>query len=122
MKIASSDELEALFDERYHSIRALERHLTANGTRIVKIFLHISKDEQGRRLLERLDAPDKTWKATRADSRSETTGRTTSAPTNTHWRRPVSPTLPGTSFRTTTNRTRGCSSLKSSSTRWKISL
>jgi polyphosphate kinase 2 (PPK2 family) len=65
--IASSDDLDALFDERYHSIRALERHLTANGTRIVKIFLHISKDEQRRRLLERLDTPSKTWKASRSD-------------------------------------------------------
>lgn len=65
--VASSRELDTLFAERYHSIRALERHLTANGTRIVKIFLHISKDEQRRRLLQRLDTPEKTWKASRAD-------------------------------------------------------
>jgi PPK2 family polyphosphate:nucleotide phosphotransferase len=53
--------------ERYHSIRQFERHLTANATRIVKIFLHISKDEQRKRLMARLDDPEKTWKASRSD-------------------------------------------------------
>ena len=58
----------ALWAERLHSIRAFERHLHANGTRFVKIYLHLSKDEQLKRLLERLDDPDKTWKASRADA------------------------------------------------------
>lgn len=58
----------ALWAERLHSIRAFERHLHANGTRFVKIYLHLSKDEQLRRLLQRLDDPDKTWKASRADA------------------------------------------------------
>ena len=57
-----------LWAERLHSIRAFERHLHANGTRFVKIFLHISKDEQLRRLLDRLDDPDKTWKISHADA------------------------------------------------------
>jgi PPK2 family polyphosphate:nucleotide phosphotransferase len=57
-----------LWAERLHSIRAFERHLHANGTRFVKIFLHLSKTEQLRRLLERLDDPDKTWKISRADA------------------------------------------------------
>jgi PPK2 family polyphosphate:nucleotide phosphotransferase len=61
-------DLDALWAERLHSIRALERHLHANGTRFVKIYLHISKDEQLRRLLQRLDTPDKTWKISRADA------------------------------------------------------
>ena len=56
-----------LWAERLHSIHAFERHLHANGTRFVKIFLHLSKDEQLRRLQQRLDDPDKTWKASRAD-------------------------------------------------------
>ena len=60
-------ELDDLWAERFHSIRAFERHLTANGTRIVKIFLHISKDEQMRRLQARIDDPEKAWKASRAD-------------------------------------------------------
>lgn len=61
-------DLKALWAERLHSIRAFERHLHANGTRFVKIFLHLSKKEQLRRLLARLDDPDKTWKASRADA------------------------------------------------------
>ena len=60
-------DLDALWAERYRSIRDYERHLHANGTRFVKIFLHISKHEQRRRLLERLDTPDKTWKASHSD-------------------------------------------------------
>jgi len=58
----------ALWAERLHSIRAFERHLHANGARFVKIFLHLSKKEQLRRLLDRLDDPEKTWKASRADA------------------------------------------------------
>ena len=57
-----------LWAERLHSIRGFERHLHANGTRFVKIYLHLSKDEQLRRLLARLDDPDKTWKASQADA------------------------------------------------------
>jgi PPK2 family polyphosphate:nucleotide phosphotransferase len=48
--------------ERYRSITELERHLSVNGTRIVKFFLHLSRDEQRRRLLERIDDPHKNWK------------------------------------------------------------
>jgi PPK2 family polyphosphate:nucleotide phosphotransferase len=52
---------------RYRSIRDLEMHLTANGTRIIKFFLHLSKDEQKNRFLARLDDPDKSWKFSMAD-------------------------------------------------------
>jgi polyphosphate kinase 2 (PPK2 family) len=45
----------------------LERHLTANGTRIVKFFLHLSKDEQRTRFLDRIDTPEKNWKFGQAD-------------------------------------------------------
>jgi polyphosphate kinase 2 (PPK2 family) len=45
----------------------LERHLTGNGTRIIKFFLHLSKDEQRKRFLERIDEPDKNWKFSQAD-------------------------------------------------------
>lgn len=48
--------------QRYRSITNLEQHLQANGTRIVKFFLHLSKDEQCRRFLARIDEPDKNWK------------------------------------------------------------
>src|SRR5208337_4522295 len=52
----------ALWKQRYRSIRDLEDHLHRNGTQIVKIFLHLSKDEQAQRFRARIDAPDKNWK------------------------------------------------------------
>jgi len=60
-------DLAAFFDARMRAIREFERHLGASATRIVKIFLHISKDEQKRRLLDRLDDPEKNWKASMTD-------------------------------------------------------
>ena len=51
-----------IWDQRFASIRDFERHLTRNGVVIRKFFLHVSKDEQLRRFLERLDDPDKNWK------------------------------------------------------------
>lgn len=59
--------LKTLWRERYRSIRDIERHLTGNGTRIVKFFLHLSKEEQRRRFLERIDDPQKNWKFSQAD-------------------------------------------------------
>jgi PPK2 family polyphosphate:nucleotide phosphotransferase len=61
-------DLEDLWAQRLRSIRGLERHLCANGTRLVKIFLHLSKEEQLRRLLDRLDTPEKSWKASHSDA------------------------------------------------------
>jgi PPK2 family polyphosphate:nucleotide phosphotransferase len=58
---------DALWHDRYRSIVDLERHLHANGTRIVKVFLHLSKDEQRKRLLARIDEPEKNWKFSAAD-------------------------------------------------------
>jgi PPK2 family polyphosphate:nucleotide phosphotransferase len=55
------------WNERYKSIRAFEEHLTANGTVIIKFFLHVSKDEQKERFLERIDDPKKNWKFSLAD-------------------------------------------------------
>src|ERR1017187_5838874 len=51
-----------IWEERYRSIVDLEEHLHRNGTRIIKVFLHLSKDEQRKRFLERIDEPDKNWK------------------------------------------------------------
>lgn len=53
--------------DRYRSIVNMERHLHVNGTRIVKIFLHLSKAEQRRRFLARIDEPEKNWKFSLAD-------------------------------------------------------
>jgi len=51
-----------IWDERFQDIRAFERYLHRNGTIVRKFFLHVSKDEQQKRFLERLDNPDKNWK------------------------------------------------------------
>jgi PPK2 family polyphosphate:nucleotide phosphotransferase len=56
-----------IWSGRYRSIVDLEEHLHRNGTRIVKFFLHISKDEQRKRFLERIDEPEKNWKFSEAD-------------------------------------------------------
>jgi len=58
---------DALWAERYRSICGLERHLHANGTRIVKFFLHLSKEEQRKRFLARIDEPEKNWKFSTSD-------------------------------------------------------
>jgi len=58
---------EAIWKRRYQSILDNERHLHRNGTRIVKFFLHISKEEQRKRFLQRIDDPDKNWKFNEAD-------------------------------------------------------
>src|SRR5579871_5405058 len=52
---------------RYQSINDLEKHLHRNGTRVVKFFLHLSKEEQRQRFLARIDDPDKNWKFSLAD-------------------------------------------------------
>ncbi len=57
----------SLWRERYRSIVDLENHLHRNGTRIIKFFLHLSKEEQRKRFLERIDAPEKNWKISLAD-------------------------------------------------------
>ena len=56
-----------IWNERYRSIVNLEEHLHRNGTRIIKIFLHLSKSEQRKRFLERIDEPSKNWKFSLSD-------------------------------------------------------
>ncbi|MCA0424534.1 MAG: polyphosphate kinase 2 family protein [Proteobacteria bacterium] len=58
-EIKKDDEI---FDKRLKDIRHFENYLARNGTKIIKFFLHVSKDEQKKRLLSRLDEPDKNWK------------------------------------------------------------
>ncbi|MFZ1081144.1 MAG: ADP-polyphosphate phosphotransferase [Candidatus Kryptoniota bacterium] len=57
----------AFWNERYGSIVDFENHLHRNGTRIVKFFLHLSKNEQRSRFLERIEDPEKNWKFSEAD-------------------------------------------------------
>jgi PPK2 family polyphosphate:nucleotide phosphotransferase len=56
-----------IWKERYQDIRSFERYLTRNGVVIRKFFLHVSRGEQKKRFLERLDNPDKHWKFSQAD-------------------------------------------------------
>ena len=56
-----------VWHDRYRSISNLERHLHCNGTRIIKFFLHLSRGEQRRRFLQRIDEADKNWKFSKAD-------------------------------------------------------
>lgn len=56
-----------LWKDRYRSITDLEKHLHRNGTRIIKVFLHLSKGEQRKRLLDRIDDPEKNWKFSLGD-------------------------------------------------------
>ncbi len=56
-----------VWESRFRSIVGLERHLHLNGTRIVKFYLHLSKDEQRKRFLQRIDEPNKNWKFSLAD-------------------------------------------------------
>jgi PPK2 family polyphosphate:nucleotide phosphotransferase len=60
-------DLETIWRDRYRSILNLEEHLHRNGTRILKFFLHLSKEEQRKRFLQRIDEPEKNWKFSMAD-------------------------------------------------------
>jgi PPK2 family polyphosphate:nucleotide phosphotransferase len=57
----------AVWHDRYRSIANLEKHLHVNGTRVIKFFLHLSKQEQRKRFLARIDGPQKNWKLSLAD-------------------------------------------------------
>jgi PPK2 family polyphosphate:nucleotide phosphotransferase len=56
-----------IWRDRYRSIVEMERHLARNGTRIIKFFLHLSKEEQRKRFLKRIETPEKNWKFSSAD-------------------------------------------------------
>ena len=56
-----------IWQERYRSIVDLENHLHRNGTQVIKFFLHLSKEEQRKRFLKRIDEPEKNWKFSAAD-------------------------------------------------------
>jgi len=64
---ASLVDEEAIWKGRYRSIVDSEAHLHRNGTRVVKFFLHLSKDEQRKRFIDRIDEPEKNWKFSIAD-------------------------------------------------------
>jgi PPK2 family polyphosphate:nucleotide phosphotransferase len=66
-RLPTSDRGSRFWAQRYEDINAFEHHIDANGTKVLKFFLHVSKDEQKRRFMARLDNPKKTWKFKAAD-------------------------------------------------------
>ena len=66
-KLPAEERNEKFWQRRYQDIRAFERHLVRNGTIVLKFFLHVSKEEQRRRFMERLDKAEKNWKFSAAD-------------------------------------------------------
>jgi polyphosphate kinase 2 (PPK2 family) len=58
---------DAFWNSRYRSINEIEHHLVQNGTEVLKFFMNISKQEQKRQLMERIDTPEKQWKFNPAD-------------------------------------------------------
>lgn len=68
-KLPKSCLSENIWDERFEDIQNVEKYLSRNGTVIRKFFLHLSKEEQLKRFLSRLDEPDKNWKFSEADAR-----------------------------------------------------
>ncbi len=61
-RIPTSESSDAVWSNRFDDINAFEKHLTRNGTKILKFFLNLSKEEQRKRLLKRIENPDKHWK------------------------------------------------------------
>jgi PPK2 family polyphosphate:nucleotide phosphotransferase len=68
-KLPASLVTDKIWEERYEDINNFERHMARSGTRILKFFLNVSRDEQKRRFLRRLNRPDKNWKFSSADVR-----------------------------------------------------
>jgi len=58
-----------IWDERFQDIRNFEKYLSRNGVVVRKFFLHVSKEEQKKRFLERIDSPEKNWKFSSADAK-----------------------------------------------------
>ena len=58
-----------IWEERFKDIRNFEKYLTRNGTIVIKIFLNVSKKEQKKRFIQRVDDPDKNWKFSTADAK-----------------------------------------------------
>ena len=96
-----------VWHDRYRSIVDLEKHLHRNGTRIIKFFLHLSKEEQRKRFLARIDEPEKNWKFSAADIAERDSGSSTSTPMRNASVRQAPVTRPGMSFPPTIKRTLG---------------
>ena len=69
---AVDDVTDELWEERYRQINDFEKTLASNGTTIIKFFLHVSKEEQKKRFLARIDKREKNWKFSSSDIRERT--------------------------------------------------
>jgi polyphosphate kinase 2 (PPK2 family) len=96
-----------VWDGRYRSIVDMEKHLHRNGTRIVKIFLHLSQEEQRKRFLARIDEPDKNWKFSLADIHERKYWKDYMKAYEECLHATSTPHAPGTSFLPMTKRTPG---------------
>jgi polyphosphate kinase 2 (PPK2 family) len=118
-KILASQQLPAdrtndgVWKRRFEQINNFEHYLVDNGIRILKFYLNVSKKEQKRRFLERIDLDDKNWKFSVNDEKSGQSGKTTCTRTRTSSRTPAPSTRPGTSSRPTTNGSCGWPSRRS---------
>lgn len=84
----------AVWASRFASIRHFEQHLSENRTRVIKFWLHVSPEEQGRRLLDRLDTPDKQWKFSPSDLEARAQWPTYQAAAEAMIRETATPTAP----------------------------
>ena len=67
LPLENTKDLDELWEQRYEDIRNLEQFAHRNGTRIVKFFLNLSKEEQRKRFLDRINVPEKNWKFAEGD-------------------------------------------------------
>jgi hypothetical protein len=117
-QLAPAEEIE----RRYGAIVDFEKRVTDAGTRIVKVMLHISPEEQKERLMERLDRPDKHWKYNPGDVDERRSGRTTWRPIRRCSSAPRRRRRRGTSSRRTASGTRASPSRRCCSRRWRPSI
>ena len=107
-----------IWKQRYDSIADMEKHLHRNGTRIVKIFLHLSYEEQRKRFLARIDEPDKNWKFSTSDIHERKYWKQYMKAYEDCFKRQARIMRRGTSYPPTIRRTRASSSPRSFLMRW----
>ena len=106
-------DLDKVIEHRYEDIRNWETYLWHNNVRVVKIFLNVSKDEQARRFLSRIEEPAKNWKFSESDWNERSTGMPTRRPLKTASTRRKPNMRHGTSYRLITSGTCATWSVKS---------
>ncbi len=118
-RIPKLKDLDELWEQRFEEIKNFERMLVQSGTSVLKFFLHVSRGEQKKRMLERLSDPTKYWKFNERDLVERSLWKNTRKLTNRCCLQRVRKNPRGTSFLPTTNGTRGPRSLTSSRITWK---